>query len=616
MNRPTSPTLATLAAALLLASLATAQAADFHVALSGKDANPGTPAAPLRTIQRAADLAQPGDVITVHEGVYRERISPPRGGESDAKRIVYQAAPGEKVEIKGSEVVKNWVKVQDDVWKVDPAQFVLRQLQSLQRPDPRRLVQSQGPPASHRRRLSQRRLADRGGQAGRSAETRGQPRRSGSARWTRRTPRSGRSSRASTPTSNWWRSTSAGRCSTRRRRASTTSPCAASPCAHAATPWAPPTAEQIGLIGTHWSKGWIIENNAISHSVCSGIALGKYGDEWDNTSANSAEGYVKTIERALDERLEQGDHRPPHRPQQHHLPLRAGGHRRQPGRRVQHGHRQHHPRHPRPAVVHRRGDGGHQVPRRHRRRRSATTTSTGPAADSGWTGWPRARGSPANLFHDNQSEDLFVEVDHGPFLVDNNIFLSPTALLSRFARRRLRPQPDRRRHERESLRRPPDPLPQGALHRGRRTARQPVRRRPLLQQSVRRARRLEPLRCGAACPCGWTATCSSRAPSPPSRKRLRWSSRTSIRHSNWSRRPTASTSKCRFDKAWAADRTRKLVTTDLLGKAAIPNPPYEQPDGTPIRIDTDYFGKSRNEANPTPGPFENPGQGDIRLKVW
>ena len=26
----------------------------------------------------------------------------------------------------------------------------------------------------------------------------------------------------------------------------------------AAIPWAPPTAEQIGLIGTHWSKGWII----------------------------------------------------------------------------------------------------------------------------------------------------------------------------------------------------------------------------------------------------------------------------------------------------------------------------------------------------------------------
>ena len=71
----------------------------------------------LRTISAAALRAQPGDVITVHEGVYRERVSPPRGGESDAKRIVYQAAPGEKVEIKGSEVVTKWDKVQNDTWK-------------------------------------------------------------------------------------------------------------------------------------------------------------------------------------------------------------------------------------------------------------------------------------------------------------------------------------------------------------------------------------------------------------------------------------------------------------------------------------------------------------------
>ncbi|MFA7006738.1 MAG: DUF1565 domain-containing protein, partial [Verrucomicrobiia bacterium] len=80
----------------------TIHAAEFHVATTGNDTNRGTKAAPLRTIQRAADLAQPGDVITVHEGIYRERINPPRGGSSDKKRIVYQAAPGEKVEIKGS----------------------------------------------------------------------------------------------------------------------------------------------------------------------------------------------------------------------------------------------------------------------------------------------------------------------------------------------------------------------------------------------------------------------------------------------------------------------------------------------------------------------------------
>ena len=102
---------------LLLPAIAV-RAGEFHVSPRGDDANPGTSAGPLRTIQHAADLAQPGDVITVHEGIYRERITPPRGGQSEQKRIVYQAAAGEKVEIKGSEAVKNWVKAQDDTWKV------------------------------------------------------------------------------------------------------------------------------------------------------------------------------------------------------------------------------------------------------------------------------------------------------------------------------------------------------------------------------------------------------------------------------------------------------------------------------------------------------------------
>jgi len=47
---------------------------ELHVAINGDDSNSGTLAAPLRTIQRAADLAQPGDTVTVHEGIYRERL--------------------------------------------------------------------------------------------------------------------------------------------------------------------------------------------------------------------------------------------------------------------------------------------------------------------------------------------------------------------------------------------------------------------------------------------------------------------------------------------------------------------------------------------------------------
>lgn len=44
----------------------------------------------------------------------------------------------------------------------------------------------------------------------------------------------------------------------------------------AATQWAPPTAYQEGMIGPHWSKGWIIEDCEVCDSKCSGISLGKY----------------------------------------------------------------------------------------------------------------------------------------------------------------------------------------------------------------------------------------------------------------------------------------------------------------------------------------------------
>lgn len=72
----------------------------------------------------------------------------------------------------------------------------------------------------------------------------------------------------------------------------------------------------------------------------------------------------------------------------------------------------------------------------------------------------------------------------------------------------------------------------------------------------------------------------------------------------------------RFDKAWITERKCQPVTTDLLGKAAIPNLPYENPGGTPLSIKTDYFGEARNKANPSPGPFERFDQGRGGLKVW
>ena len=197
------------------------------------------------------------------------------------------------------------------------------------------------------------------------------------------------------------------------------------------------------------------------------------------------------------------------------------------------------------------------------------------------------------------SEDLFVEVDHGPFLVDNNLFLSPRTLLRRVAGRRLCPQPDRRRHGDERFRRPPDPLPQGALHRSRGTAQQPLRRRPLLQQPVRRPRRLEPLRCGAIAACGWTATCSSGAPSPPSTKKSPLVVADFDPALRLVEKADGFYLEIALDKAWPAADAQS-GDHRLLGKAAIPNLPYEKPDGTPIRINTDYFGQK--ETGPIPCP--------------
>jgi hypothetical protein len=67
----------------------------LHVSPAGNDAAPGTdPASPLRTIQRAANLSQPGDLVLIRPGVYRESVAVPRSGTS-AQPIVFRGTePG------------------------------------------------------------------------------------------------------------------------------------------------------------------------------------------------------------------------------------------------------------------------------------------------------------------------------------------------------------------------------------------------------------------------------------------------------------------------------------------------------------------------------------------
>ena len=613
MNKTTRYTLIACTAALLLVPLAPLHAADFHVAPSGNDANPGTRAAPLGTIQRAADLAQPGDVITVHEGVYRERIKPPRGGQSDQKRIVYQAVPGEKVEIKGSEVVKSWVKVQDDVWKMTVANSFFAKFNpysDLIRGDwfnPKGRQHHTGAVYLNGHWLTEAaKQEDVLKPAGDNPLWFAEADETGTTIWAqfKGVDPNQQDVEINVRQTVFYPEKPGVNFITVRGFTME----------HAATPWAPPTAEQIGLIGTHWSKGWIIENNNIRYSVCTGITLGKHGDEFDNTSQNSAEGYVKTIQRALENGWSKQNigH---HVVRNNHI-----SHCEQAGIVGSMG----------PVFCTVTGNTIHDI---HVRRLFGGAEMAGikfhGAVDTVisrnhiyrtcrgiWLDWmTQGTRVTGNLLHDNgPSEDLFVEVNHGPFLVDNNLLLSRTSIFDMSeggayvhnllgGSIRSRPEMGRstpflKSHSTEVAGLQKTPGGDSRYYNN-----------ILIGQnglSTYDGAKLPVFMAGNVFLSG--AKPSKHEPNPlvqadvnPGLKLVE--------------KPDGMYLEITLDRAWAQQQ-REVVTTELLGKARIPDLPYEQPDGSPYRIDTDYLGRKRNDANPFPGPFEPSKRNEPELKVW
>ena len=94
-------------------------AREIHVSKGGSDSASGSHARPYLTINKAASIAQPGDTVSVHAGTYREWVKPIHGGTDDGKRITYRAAPGEEILIKGSERITSWTHQAGGVWKVE-----------------------------------------------------------------------------------------------------------------------------------------------------------------------------------------------------------------------------------------------------------------------------------------------------------------------------------------------------------------------------------------------------------------------------------------------------------------------------------------------------------------
>ena len=88
----------------------------YYVSANASRCGRGTKEAPFRTISQAAAAALPGDEILVAPGIYRESVSPVRGGTDDAHRITYRSEVPLGAVITGAEPVKNWTLYEGNVW--------------------------------------------------------------------------------------------------------------------------------------------------------------------------------------------------------------------------------------------------------------------------------------------------------------------------------------------------------------------------------------------------------------------------------------------------------------------------------------------------------------------
>lgn len=102
------PALPTALAALLLIPLIAPHAAELYVSPNGNDADPGTKERPFRTIQKAAEVMQPGDDCFIRAGTYRETVRPKLSGQP-GKPLRFRAYEKELVVLSGADLLAaNW----------------------------------------------------------------------------------------------------------------------------------------------------------------------------------------------------------------------------------------------------------------------------------------------------------------------------------------------------------------------------------------------------------------------------------------------------------------------------------------------------------------------------
>lgn len=571
---------------------------EYHVAVTGNDRGSGSESEPLRTIQSAAERAQPGDTVTVHEGVYRERVDPPRGGSSDEQRIVFQAAPGEQVAVKGSETLDGWQHLDGDVWMVTlPNDYFgpFNPFANILSGDwffPKERTHYTAAVYLNDAALGQAKSLDElfGGPRGWFAKSKNLDTRIW-ANFGGANPNDELVEITKRQTVFYPSQPGINYLTVRGFTLS-----------QAATPWSPPTTEQIGLIGVNWSKGWLIENNTITHSRCTGITLGKYFDREDGKLEYGYNAHFQTVKRVLERGDWTRENIGHHVIRNNHIAYCG-----QAGIVGSHG----------GAfctitgnVIHdihlRQSFGGFEQAGIKLHAPVDTTISHNLIFHCNmgvWLDWmTQGTRVSGNAMYGNQSWDLFVEISHGPYLVDNNVLLSKTSLLDSaqggaYAHNlfggniRYRAEPVRstqyfKPHSTELVDvgkvRDGDErfynnlfLEDGGL------ALYDTHQEEIAMDGNVFINRAKPSRLETDPLC---------APDSDS-------------HFTVESKGGGVTLGLHLKAEWR-QRQCKPVTSQRLGTTKLVGQAFENTDGTPITMDADYFGNPRNPETPFPGPFE------------
>ncbi|MFJ4170725.1 right-handed parallel beta-helix repeat-containing protein [Paenarthrobacter sp. NPDC089714] len=394
----------------------------------------------------------PGDLVIVHAGEYREWVRPRRGGLSDSRRITYVAADGERPVIKGSERLTSWHPVGSGVWQVTVPNSIFGAFNPF-------AVELNGDWIVYEKDAPKKHLGEvyLNGRSLFEVPTIGhvtEPARRETARdaWTGITKTfydpdwstfvwtAAVGAEETTIWANFHGQDPNIEITEINVRPSVFFPdrhgidyitVRGFELAQAATPWTPPTADQPGLIGPNWSKGWIIEDNFIHDAKCSAVSLGKEISSGHNymTDRGDRPGYQYQIESVFSARAIGWDRE------------RIGSHIVRRNTIFDCGQN---------GVVGHLGGAFSTIAENHiynigtkhefygyeiagiKMHAPIDVTLVGNRIHhcvlGTWLDW-EVQGTRVsrNIYHHNR-RDIFIEVSHGPYVVDNNVFASPASM--------------------------------------------------------------------------------------------------------------------------------------------------------------------------------------------